>query len=240
MFGKNLGQMLKQYLRRLWPFAIPVAVTGIITCIVALPNVYASKINFYMAAFSSFIIAVFTFVIRGVIHSYISFFKIDCSINAENTSNSAYLVQLSAFMIFIAVSALLTFLCVLLFAWDTVGQMFSAFATDWLYFLELMFYILIISFSVYLIPTTWIAVFRFNKQKKWPRVLSLIVGITILIICVFTMYFEAPLTALNHSTDTTELWLIIITLLSIITLGNIGMFLLSYFTLKTNFIDVNQ
>ena len=240
MFGKNLGNELKQYLRHLWPFAIAVVATAAIACAVSVHNDYPHKLNYYLAALSIFIMAVCALIVRGVVHSYVSFAKIDKSVKEENVSVSAYWAQFLAFTIFMIGSALFALLGVTLFAHNTVWKIFSSFSVNWPYYIEFIFYYIILACNVYLIPTTWIAVFRFNKQKKWPRVLSLIVGIAILIASLATLYLEAPLLANMPSSDAQTLTSIVIFFLAVFLIADIGMFVLTRFTLKKHFASINQ
>lgn len=236
MFRKNLKRELKQYLRRLWPYAIAVVVSSILSYILIVNdhNPYEAW-GLLMGTFL-FVEATLAFVVRGLIHAFITFNK---SVSAEKVKSELPLTNLLlapilAFMIFIIMAALLILAGVSIFAWEDVGQMFSAFGTEWPYFLEFLFYLIITALTVYIIPTTWITVFRFNKQKKWPRALSMIIGCVTFFLCFSLIIVEILLLIHSPSTDMQSAWATTITLLSVFTLVDIGMLLLTCHTLKTS------
>ena len=242
MFGKNLGQELKQYMRRLWPFAIPLVVISALACDVAIvqhidPEREHSPLGMAIALFGMAGIAI---IARALIHSFISFSK---KLSSEQESEELSLtrllwVPLTAFMIIMTLIMLFIFAGVSSFAWEAVGQKFLTFATEWPYFLEFLFYFIITAFTLYIIPTTWIVVFHFSYQKKWPLVLSMIVGVITLIIGFVLICAEIVL--LTHtSTIMHELWVTTLSLLIITALVDVGLFLLSFHTLKSSLQKTN-
>lgn len=237
MFGKRLGRELIGYVRRLWPFAIGVVVTSVLACVIVLTDTNPVESIGLITGIAFFAIAALAFVLRGLAHAYVTFHK---SLSAELDENKPSVTrllwaQIFAFMIFVAFTALFFLAGITAFSWEAVGQMFSAFDTEWLYFVEFVLYLIITAFTVYVIPTTWIAVFRFGKQKKWRRTLSLVVGIIALCTCFGLIVMEVLL--LNHapSTDMPLLWATIVIFLAIFILVDIGMFLLTRYTLKSAF-----
>ena len=234
MFGKNLRQELKQYLRHLWPYAIAVVAMSAFACIIVLTDRNPVEATGTMAGIAFFVMAALAFVVRGLTHAFISFYK---NISAETVQNESSLthllwVPIVAFMIFIVFSSLLLFAGISTFAWKAVGQMFSVFATDWPYFLEFLFFLMIMACTLFIIPTTCVTVFCLSKQKIWPRVLSLIVGIIISQLSAGLLVFEIQFLIHDTSTDLQGLCATTITLLAIFTLVDIGMLLLTYHTLK--------
>lgn len=236
MLKTNLKRELIRYIRCLWPFAIAVVAMSAFACIIVLTDRNPVEATGTIAGIAFFIMAALTFIVRGLIHAFISFYK---NISSEKEQNELSLIRILlapilAFMIFIIFSALLLFAGVSTFAWKDVVQMLSAFGTEWPYFLEFLFYLIITSLTVYIIPTTWITVSRFSKQKKWFRVLSMIVGCITLSLCFPLIVVEILLLIHSPSTDMQSVWATTITLLSVFTLVDIWMLLMTCHTLKTS------
>lgn len=236
MFRKNLKRELIQYMRCLWPFAVAVVAMSAFACIIVLTDRNPVEATGTIAGIAFFVMAALAFIVRGLIHAFISFYK---NISSEKEQNELSLIHILwapilAFMIFIVFSALLLFAGVSTFAWKGVGQMFSAFGTEWPYFLEFLFYLIITALTVYIIPTTWITVSRFRKQKRWLFVLSIIVGCFTFFLCFSLIVVEILLLIHSPSTDMQSVWATTITLLSVFTLVDICMLLMTFHTLKTS------
>lgn len=242
MFGKNLMRELIQYFRRLWPYAIALGVMSVFACIIVLTDRNPVEATGSIIAIGCFVIAALAFAVRGLVHSYISFYK---SLSADKVNGSASLVsfiwvQILAFVIFISLTALFILGGVSMFAWKSVGQMFSAFATDWPYFLEFLFFLIITACTLYIIPTTEITVFRFNNHKKWPCVFSIIVGTLMLLLNFVLIIFEVQLLIHDTSTNMQGLWATTLTILTIATVVDIGFYLWMYRTLQNTFQELTR
>ena len=178
-------------------------------------------------------------LLRGtIVHAYTSFYKSRSAKQEENELSLTSLIwaQILAFLIFIVFTALFILGGVSAFAWQAVVQMFSAFSTEWQYFVEFVLYLVITAFTVYLIPTTWIAVFKLCKPKTWTRVLTAIVGAVVWFMCVGLIIVEVLLLIHAPSTDMPLVWTTAISFLAIFVLVDIGMFLLMNHTLKTSLV----
>ena len=233
IFRKTLARELIQYIRRLWPYGIALGVMSAVACIVVQTDRNPVEATGTITAIGFFVIAALAFVVRGLVHTYISFYK---SLSTDKIDSSASLVsflwvQILAYVIFILLTALFILGGVSAFAWKSVGQMFSAFATDWPYFLEFLLYLIIITATIYIIPITWFTAFRLGKQKT----LSLIIGIVTLFLCFGTIVIEILLLIHSPSTDMPLAWATILTLFAVFIIVDIVMFLLTYRTLKIIF-----
>ena len=229
MFGKNLMRELMQYIRRLLPYALALVIVNIFACLIILFDQNPIEATGTVTAIAFFVIAALVFVVRGLVHAYTSFHKSLTDETDSPTSVASFLwVQILAFVIFILCATLFIFGGVSAFAWKSVGQTFSAFATEWPYFLEFLLYLLIITVTIYIIPITWCTAFRFGKHKA----LSLIIGIFTLFLCFGTIVIEILLLIHSPSTDMTSAWAAILTLLAIFIIADIVMFTLTYRTLK--------
>lgn len=238
MFGKIVKRELIRYVRSLWPFAIAVVATSVLACVIVLTDKNPVEATGTITGIAFFAIAALVFLMRGLVHAYTSFHKNLSTVQDETaTPLQVFCAQIAAFMIYIVFSALFLFGGVSAFAWESVGKMFSAFDTEWIYFLEFVLYLIITTLTIYLIPTAWITVLRFSKQKNWRIVLSMIVGGITLYLCVGNIIVEVLL--LNHSasTDMPLVWGTTVTLLAIFVLVDVGMFLTTYRTLKTSLIN---
>ena len=238
MFGKNLAYNLKQYVRRLWPYAIALVVTSVFACWIILLEQNAdvdptvAELNGSISAIAFFAIAALAFVIRGFIHAYVSFYK---SLKSEETEQQDFKqflwTHILAFLIFVIFTALLMLACVTVFAWEQVGKMFLALNTDWIYFVEFCIWLIIVTATVYFIPVAWIVAFRYRKFKK----LTLSVGIITLTMFMLPIILEIMLLIHSPSTDMPSVWATLITILAIYALVDIAMYLLTRRTLKTAF-----
>lgn len=242
MFGKRLRQELKGYVRWLWPFAIGVVASCALACWVTLTDDQNPSIDSpIFMAIAIFVMAALAIVVRTLIHAYVSFRRKLRAVEIENERDLMQLLWVSfvAFMIVMALITLLVIAGVTSFAWEAVGQKFLAFATEWLYFVEFVFFFVIFVGALYIIPNTWSAVYRFGKQIKWRRVLSMVVGIIIFVLCYALVVYEIMLLIHDTSTNMQGLWATIIIMLFITALVDIGMFLLTRNVLKDALIKSN-
>lgn len=234
MFRKYLGRELLQYLRRLWPFMIGVIVAGLLA-FACLANDH-NDIEMWGMIFACtiFALAGLAYVIRGLIHTYMSASK---SIRLEQIERPQYLpklirAQALAFVVFVVFSVLLFIASVSIFAWQSVQHTFAAIDTDWKYFLEFIFYLLIISVAAYIIPITWIVVSRFAKNKRNINRLSVTIGVIALLMLPATVVIEILLLIHAPSTDMATTWLTTIIFLILYLFIDIGMFLITFQVLK--------
>ncbi len=235
MFGKQLLYELKQYMRRLWPYAIAVVVMSALACVIMVFDRNEVEATGPMVAIGFFIIVAFAFLVRGVTIAYISFSK-SLALKLEKAGdlqsvNQWLWAKICAFLIFIFATALLLLSCVCAFAWKSVGQMFLSLRTEWPYFIEFLLYTLIVSVTLYIIPIACIVASRFDKHKN----IAVSVGIIILFVSTVTLVFEIQLLMHEPSTNMTGVWASVITSLVISIIVDIVMYLLTYRTLKAAF-----
>ena len=233
MFGKQLLHELKQYLRRLWPYAIAVVVMSALARVIVVFDRNEVEATGLVAGIGLSIMVALGFLVRGFLHAYTSFSK-NLTARTEKAEDGQsvekwLLVQFLAFMIFIAVTALLFLVCVSVFAWNMVGQMFLSLKTEWPYFLEFLPFAAITSVTVYLMPIAHVVASRFGKHKK----LSLSVAVIVLFLCFPAIVFEVQLLMHEPSTDMVGVWASVITLLVIFVAADIWTYLLTRRTLKT-------
>lgn len=234
MFGKNLRRVLINYLRCLWPFAIAIAVASILAYLLIIFDRNPYELLGPLMGVFLFGSAALAFLIRGIIHAFITFsYHLSSLITKYKLSLTQLLwVQILAFVIFILFTTLLLFGGVSVFAWNSVVQMFYSFATDWPYFLEFLLYLIIAALTLFIIPTTRITVSRQSRQKKWPRVLTIIVCIVLSLIHFVLLVFEIQLMEHSPSTNMIGLWISILTLLVVTIIVDVCMYFLMYRTLQ--------
>lgn len=241
MFRKNLKRELMQYIRCLWPFTIAVVVCSILSYILIVNdhNPYEAW-GVVMGGFL-FGSAALTFLVRGIFHAFIAFSNHLSALKTENELSLTQLlcVQILAFAIFILFTTLLVIGGVSVFAWNSMVQMFYSFATDWPYFLEFLLYLIIAAITLFIIPAAMTTVFRQSKQKKWPRVLTLIICIVFSLIHFALLVFEIQLMIHSPSTNMLGLWISILTMLLVTIIVDICMYLLMYRTLQNTLQDTN-
>ncbi|MDE6201490.1 MAG: hypothetical protein K2M47_06415 [Clostridiales bacterium] len=233
MFGKNLARELKHYLRRLWPYLLTLGVISAIACLIFLFDDNPIEMNGPIAGGAFFIMAALAFFVRGLVHAYKSFYDGVKSLNAESSQSlNAFLgVRITAFMIFIVFTGLLLLACVSTFAWESVGKLFSAFPTDWAYFVEFFLYIIIFAATLYIIPIALVVANRFEKHKQ----LAIAIGTITLLLCFFTITPEVLLLIHDSSTDMLSACVTVITSLVLSIISDIGMYILTRRTLKSVF-----
>ena len=235
MLGKNLMQQLKQYVRRLWPYVIALVVMSVFTCLIFLSDKNPIETNGPITAVGFFVITALTFVIRGFIHAYVSFYKSLQLTKTEQSNFKQFLwAHILAFMFFVIFTALLMLACVSIFAWEQIGKMFLALNTDWIYFVEFCIWLIIVTITIYIIPVMWIVAFRYGKNKKF----SLSVGIITLLTFILPIALEILLLIHSSSTDMPSVWATLITMLTIYILVDIIMYLLMQRTLKMAFSNI--
>lgn len=241
MFGKNLLKQLLRYLLYLCPFLIAVVAMSALARYIVLNDTNPYEMTGTLAGIALFVMAALAFVISVLAFTYISFYKQFRSINFEDMQSfkQFYWVQLVAFVIYIAFIALIILAGVASFAWEAVGQMFSEFPTEWPYFLEFLFYFIITVFTLFLIPTTWITLFRFKRQIKLPVKRSLAAGIITLYLYFVSIILEIFLLAWHNDPliDWPFLLGMFVTCIAVITLVDIRAYLLTCRTIKTTLHD---
>jgi len=230
---KTLLHELKQYIRCLYPYAIALVVMGAVACLCILLDRNPVEATGFMTAVGLFILFMILFVVRGLAHGYKAFYKNLTSEKENKTQsiNQFLWTHIYAFIIFIAVTALLGLAFVSTFAWESVGQLFLSLNTNWGYFLEFVLYTAIFAITIYIIPISMIAVSHFRKRKK----LAFSVGIITLFFCVVSVVPEVLFLIHDTSTDVQSVLATVISLLVMFTFVDIGLYIMTYYTLKTEF-----
>lgn len=232
MIRKNLVGELKQYIRRLWPYAIVLIVMSVFAYLIILWDKNPVEMNASISAIAFFSVAAFTFVVRGFIQAYVSFYN---SLRPTETEQSNYKKFIAghilAFIIFVIFTALFILACISVFAWKQVGKMFLALNSDWIYCVEFCIWLIIVMVTVYLILISWIVSFRYSKHKMF----MLSVGIVTLLTFILPIVLEILLLIHSSSTNMPSVWATLITLLAMYVLVDIIMYLFMCHTLKTAF-----
>lgn len=228
---KRLLHELKQYIRCLLPYAIAFVFMGAVACLFVLLDRNPVEMSGSMAAVGLFILTVILFVVRGLVHGYKAFSKSLTSEKWDRTQsiNRFLWTHIGAFVIFIAVTALSVLAVVAIFAWEPVKQLFLSLNTNVGYFIEFVLYAAIFTLTVFIIPIAMISANRFRKRKK----LAYSVGIITLFFCVVTIVPEVLFLIHDASTDVLSALATVISLLVIFALVDIGLYILTYCTLKT-------
>lgn len=232
MIGKNLMRELKQYIRRLWPYAIVLIVMSVFAYLIILWDKNPVEMNASISAIAFFSVAALTFVVRGFIQAYVSFYNSLKPTETEQPNYKKFIAgHILAFIIFVIFTALFILACISIFAWEQVGKMFWALNSDWIYCIEFCIWLIIVLVTVYFILISWIVSFRYCKHKK----LILSVGIVTLLTFELSIVLEILLLIHSSSTDMPSVWVTLITLLAMYVLVDITMYLLMCRTLKTAF-----
>ena len=221
---------LKQYIRRLWPYAIVLIVMSVFAYLIILWDKNSVEMNASISAIAFFSVAALTFVARGFIQAYISFYNSLRQIKIEQSNYKKFVAgHILAFIIFVIFTALFILACILVIAWKQVGKMFLALNSDWIYCVEFCIWLIIVMVTIYFILISWIVSFRYCKYKK----LMLSVGIVILLTIELPIVLEILLLIHSSSTDMPSVWVTLITLLAMYVLVDITMYFLMCHTLKT-------
>lgn len=188
-------------------------------------------------AIGLFIMTYVAFVVCGIAHMIICIKKTVRLNNDENPKSLVSLLwaQCVAFVVFSFFCALFPLLFLLIIELIGGAQVSLELRDNWPYFIEFAFYLIIIAATIYIIPTTWVAVSRYGRQKKYRRPLSLSVGIiTLIALTFFSTAFEGLLLFDRlPGTDITAVWISLAVMLAVFILVDVGMYLMTYRTLKT-------
>lgn len=233
MFGKKIIREFLQYLRKLWPYALALAVMGAFTRVIIMLDNNPIEATGTASAIGLFVMTALLCAIRGFAHACSSFSKNLSLEKSENVHNLKQFLwaQIIAFMIYVIFAALIFLACVSIITWDYTGRLLSVFDTDWYYYIELSFYIVVVTATIYIISITRIVTSRFRKRKK----LSLFIGIITFFMCFISITTESLLLANSPSTDILSVWLTTMIILAVFILVDVCMYSLAYHTLKAEF-----
>ena len=241
MLGKILLKELLQYFKRLWPFMLAVVAMSVLAKYIILNDKNPYEMWGTLTGAVLFIFAAYVFVVGSFTHVYVSFYK---KLRSENVQYfaSLYSARLLAFIIYMVFSALLLLAGVAVFAPNNIIQTFSSFPAEWPYFIEFLLYCIIAVLTLYLIPTSWIIIFRFRKQFKLPVIRSVVTGIIAFYLGVGSLVTEISL-LMGHNDPTVDLpllWIIFGICTAAGILIDIRAFLLTKRTLKTVLYDTQN
>ena len=229
MYGKQLLNGLAQYIRRLWPYILALMAMSVFARLIVTFDKNPIEATGTMTAIGLLVMTALVFVAAVLIHAYKSFLNNLAMTDAEKLRPKRFIwTHAATFMINLIVTMLLLVAGAAILVWNNSWELFSAFDTDWYYYVEFLFYIVILAFTIYIVPIAYIVATRFNRRKT----LAMIVGVFTFILCIGSISSEAAL--LIHSPDTDMLfaWEFTAMLFVIFIVVDVCMYVMTYRTLK--------
>ena len=205
MFRKFLVQDLKKYFHRLWPFAVAlIIVTAIATIIMELDGNSVER-NGSALGIGLFVIAAVAFFVAGIFVVLWVYFK---SLQ-EKVSSIKGLVgaKFLAAMITVFAGVLLILACVSPFAWQWLGEQFSALLdSNGIYLIELIAFLVITIPYIYLFPVVIMTVFACSRRLLYKG-LAVAFGAICGIALILLLVWEIPLLIHSPSSNMIALWI---------------------------------
>ena len=237
MFGKRLRRELLLYLKKLWPFIITVEVMFGLALLFVFLDRNPEEATGSMAALGLFVMVAIGYVILIFLHAYSAIDRVLWTEKQGSPRDTMVLlvVQLVAFLIVLAASGLMFLADFTAIMWNAVGDLFASFGENWYYFLDFVFYFVVVASTVFTVTATWVAQARLDKQNKKARLRAKILGAITLLFCLGSIVPETLLLVHDTSTDMPGVWAFTITALAMFVLVDIYMYIVTRRTVNAAF-----